>query len=194
MRILIVAALAASITTSTFAQTQPTRPTAYATGPTMPSAFATAPLNPCYPAFGRDRSWNLFERDRFWNSDFTTTDRRSAYANPNSPCYSGTSFPSYSAVMPLELPKTTNSRTSSEGANSLDEGQAKSRIEAKGYENITGLEKDSRGIWRGKGNLQDGRLVHVTLDLEGNIYSELYRTVIEIRRLRGPLNPLETPN
>ena len=80
------------------------------------------------------------------------------------------------------------------GANSFTEGQAKSRIEAKGYVNITGLEKDSRGIWRGKGNLQDGRLVHVTLDLEGNIYSELYRTVIEIRRLRGPRNPLETPN
>ena len=184
MRILIVAAVAASITTSAFAQTQPTRPSAYATTPTMPSAFATAPLNPCHPSFGRSQSWN---------SDFTTN-QRWAYANPNSPCYSGTSYPSYSAVMPLESPKTTNSKTASEGANNLDEDQAKLRIEAKGYSNVSGLEKDSRGIWRGKGNLKDGRSVYVTLDLEGNIYSELDRTVIEIRRPRVPLHPERTPN
>jgi len=183
MRILIVAALAAFTGTSAFAQTQPTRPTAYATAPTMPSAFATAPLNPCYPSFGRNESWN---------PDFTT--HRWAYSNPNSPCYSGTSYPSYSAVPPLEFPKTTNSKTASEGANNLDEDQAKLRIEAKGYSNVSGLEKDSRGIWRGKGNLKDGRSVYVTLDLEGNIYSELYRTVIEIRRPRVPLHPERTPN
>ena len=86
--------------------------------------------------------------------------------------------------MPLESPKTTNSKTASEGANNLDEDQAKSRIEAKGYSNVSGLEKDSRGIWRGKGNLKDGRSVYVTLDLAGNIYSELDRTVIWIRRPR----------
>jgi hypothetical protein len=86
--------------------------------------------------------------------------------------------------MPLELPKTTNSKTASEGANSLDEDQAKLRIEAKGYSNISGLEKDSHGIWRGNARLKDGRSVDVTLDLEGNIYSELDRTVIEIRRSR----------
>jgi len=96
--------------------------------------------------------------------------------------------------MPLESPKTTNSKTASEGANSLDEDQAKLRIEAKGYSNVSGLEKDSRGIWRGKGNLKDGRSVYVTLDLEGNIYSELYRTVIEIRRPRVPLPPGGTPD
>jgi hypothetical protein len=96
--------------------------------------------------------------------------------------------------MPLESPKTTTSKTASEGANSLDEDQAKLRIEGKGYSNISGLEKDSRGIWRGKGNLKDGRSVYVTLDLEGNIYSELDRTVIEIRRPRVPLHLERTPN
>jgi hypothetical protein len=96
--------------------------------------------------------------------------------------------------MPLESPKTTNSKAASEGANSLDKDQAKLRIEAKGYSDISGLEKDGRGIWRGKGNLKDGRSVNVTLDLEGNIYSELYRTVIEIRRPRVPPHPKRTPN
>jgi hypothetical protein len=184
MQILLVAAIAASITTSAFAQTQPTRPTAYATAPTMPSAFATAPLNPCNPSFGRNQ---------FWSSDFTTH-QRWAYSNPNSSCYSGTSYPSYSAVMPLESPKTTNSKAASEGANSLDEDQAKLRIEAKGYSNISRLEKDGRGIWRGKASLKDGRSVYVILDLEGNIYSELDRTVISVRRPRFPLPPGGTPN
>jgi hypothetical protein len=35
------------------------------------------------------------------------------------------------------------------GANSFTEGQAKSRIEARGFTNVTGLKKDSDGVWRG---------------------------------------------
>ena len=42
MRNFIVAAVATSIAGSAFAQTQPTRPSAYRTIPTMPSAWATA--------------------------------------------------------------------------------------------------------------------------------------------------------
>jgi hypothetical protein len=167
MRILIMAAIAASITTSAFAQTQPTRPSAYATTPTMPSAFATSSINPCRSSF-----------------------------NPTSPCYSGTIYPSYSAVPPFEFPNKANSKnaSASEGADSLDADQAKSRIEAKGYSNISGLQKDSHGIWRGNATLKDGRSVDVTLDLEGNIYSELDRLVIEIRRPRVPIPPGGTPN
>jgi hypothetical protein len=146
MRILIAAAVAASITGPTFAQTQPTSPSAYATIPTMPSAFATSALNPCYSGM-----------------------------NPTSPCYSGTEYPSYSATtLPESFPNTTKPRTAELGANSLNEDQARSRIEAKGYSNISVLQKDSRGIWRGKARMKDGRSVAVILDLEGNIYSELY--------------------
>ena len=184
MRILVMAAVAASIATAAFAQTQPTRPSAYATAPTMPSAFATGSLNPCRSSFGQNRSWNAD----------STTRQRWAYSNPDSPCYSGTMYPSYSAVVPFEFPNKTNSKTASEGANSLDEDQAKLRIEAKGYSNVSGLQKDSRGIWRGDARLKDGRSVDVTLDLEGNIYSELDRLVIEIRRPRVPLPPGGTPN
>jgi hypothetical protein len=118
----------------------------------MRSAFPTAALSPCYA-----------------NSSF----------NPTSSCYTGTPYPSYSAVAPFEFPNSTN-RPALPGSASLDEDQAKLRIEAKGYLDVSGLEKDSRGIWRGKATLQDGRPVNVTLDLEGNIYSELSRLYIRI--------------
>jgi hypothetical protein len=157
MRILVSAAVVLSMATSALAQTQRTAPSAYATAPTMPSAFATSAINPCYSSF-----------------------------NPTSRCYSGTRYPSYSAVEPFEFPKG-NSKSEFEGGNSLDEDQAKARIEAKGYLDVSGLQKDGRGIWRGKASLKDGRPVYVTLDLEGNIYSELDRLVIEIRR--APILP-----
>jgi hypothetical protein len=144
MRMLIAAAVAASITGPAFGQTQPTRPSAYTTAHTMPSAFATAALSPCSPH---------------------------ASFNPTSGCYSGTSYPSYSAIGPFELPNRTNGQTLS-GAESLNEDQAKLRIEGKGYSSVFGLQKDNHGIWRGKGTMKDGRSVAVILDLEGNIYSK----------------------
>ena len=90
-------------------------------------------------------------------------------------------YPSYSAIMPSEIPDRTN-RQVLPGADSLDEDQAKLRIEAKGYSNVSELKKDDHGIWRGKAAMKDGR--SVGLDLEGNIYSEWY-PFISIR----PLNP-----
>jgi hypothetical protein len=157
---------AASIARPVFAQTQPTRPSAYATYPTLPSAFPTAPLSPCYPS-----------RRDFGSFDFAPA--RRGFFNPSSPCYSGTIYPAYSAVTPFEFPKPTP-KSEVPGSESLNADEAKSRIEAKGYLEISGLEKDSRGIWRGKGTMKDGRPVDVTLDLEGNIYSTLSRLYIRI--------------
>jgi hypothetical protein len=54
------------------------------------------------------------------------------------------------------------------GANSFTEGQAKSRIEAAGYTDISGLMKDKDGIWRGKAS-KSGAMVTVSLDYQGNI-------------------------
>jgi hypothetical protein len=153
-QILIVTIAATSIGAPAFAQTQPTRPSAYLTIPTFPSAFATAPLSPCYP---------------LQRPDFFISPRRWGFFDPASPCYSGTIYPTYSAVTPSELP--SRPRAKSEGSESLNEDQALLRIGAKGYPDISGLEKDKRGIWRGKATLDDGRPVDVTLDLEGNIYS-----------------------
>ena len=56
------------------------------------------------------------------------------------------------------------------GANSFTEGQAKSRIEEKGYTNVSGLKKDDAGVWRGmasKGN----QSMNVSVDFQGNVVS-----------------------
>jgi len=173
MRSLIAAAVAASISGPTFAQTQPTPPSAYATFPTMRSAWATAPLSPCY---GWSRGHHFAS---FHDSPHNGSRHRWSSFNPTSPCYTGTPYPSYSAIEPFEFLSPT-SRPALPGSASLDEDQAKLRIEAKGYSDVSGLEKNSRGIWRGKATMKDGRPVDVILDLEGNIYSELSRLYIRI--------------
>ncbi len=153
-RHLVAAAVTASISLPVFTQTQPTRPSAYPTVRTLFSAFPTSPLSPCHPSFRHGH-------------------RRFGYFDPNSPCYSGTIFPSYSAVTPFEPPYKASLQAALQGANHLNESQAKLRIEAKGYANVSGLHKDSHGIWRGDATLKDGKLVEVVLDLQGNIYSKV---------------------
>lgn len=54
------------------------------------------------------------------------------------------------------------------GANSFTESQAKSRIEAEGYSQVTGLKKDGNGVWRGTA-MQGGKQVNVAVDYRGNI-------------------------
>ncbi|TCZ65518.1 hypothetical protein [Roseicella aquatilis] len=54
------------------------------------------------------------------------------------------------------------------GANSFTEGQAKSRIEAAGFTNITDLKKDDQGVWRGQAQ-RGGQQVSVALDFQGNV-------------------------
>ena len=54
------------------------------------------------------------------------------------------------------------------GANSFSEGQARGRIEDKGFTNVTGLTKDDNGVWRGTGT-KDGQSAQVWLDYKGNV-------------------------
>jgi hypothetical protein len=54
------------------------------------------------------------------------------------------------------------------GSNSFTEGEAKSRIEAKGFSNVGGLQKDNDGVWRGQAT-RDGKQVEVSLDYQGNV-------------------------
>jgi hypothetical protein len=54
------------------------------------------------------------------------------------------------------------------GANSFTMGQAKARIEARGYGNVTGLAKDDKGIWHAKA-MKDGKSTDVALDYQGNV-------------------------
>lgn len=57
------------------------------------------------------------------------------------------------------------------GANSFTEGQARSRMESAGYTNVTGLNLDSNGVWRGQA-MRNGRQVQVTLDYQGNVNAQ----------------------
>ena len=50
----------------------------------------------------------------------------------------------------VSTPNTTNPNAPVEGANSFTEGQARSRIESRGYTNVTNLKKDDKGVWRGR--------------------------------------------
>src|SRR6185295_7560873 len=56
------------------------------------------------------------------------------------------------------------------GANSVTEGEAKTRLESQGFTNVSGLKKDDQGIWRGKAQ-RDGKPVDVALDFQGNVFS-----------------------
>ena len=57
------------------------------------------------------------------------------------------------------------------GANSFTEGQARARIEEKGFGNVTDLKKDDKGVWRGKA-MKGGTAVAVALDYQGNIVGQ----------------------
>ena len=65
---------------------------------------------------------------------------------------------------------TRTAATPQPGANSFTEGQARSRIEAAGFTNVTELQKDDQGIWRGRGR-RGGQTVSVALDFQGNVTS-----------------------
>jgi hypothetical protein len=68
-------------------------------------------------------------------------------------------------------PNANNPGAPAAGANSFTEGQAKSRIEAAGYSNVSSLVKDKDGVWRGKAS-KAGTAVDVALDYQGNVVSK----------------------
>ena len=68
----------------------------------------------------------------------------------------------------VATPDTKNPAAPVEGANSFTEGQAKERIEAKGYADVGPLTKGEDGVWTGTA-MKDGKSVEVKLDFQGNI-------------------------
>jgi periplasmic protein CpxP/Spy len=62
----------------------------------------------------------------------------------------------------------SSSAQANPGRNSFTEGQAKSRIEESGFQNVTGLKKDDNGIWTGQA-MKDGKQVSVQLDYQGDV-------------------------
>jgi hypothetical protein len=91
-------------------------------------------------------------------------------------------FPAFAQQQPARQPANPDANTPAvnspnsppnpgapvSGANSFTEGQAKSRIEAKGFKNVSGLKKDDAGVWRGKAS-QDGKAMNVSVDFQGNV-------------------------
>ena len=61
-----------------------------------------------------------------------------------------------------------NSNAPVSGRNSFTEGQAKSRIEGAGYSNVSDLQKDNDGVWRGKAD-KAGTKTEVSVDFQGNV-------------------------
>ena len=57
------------------------------------------------------------------------------------------------------------------GANSFTEGQARRRIEDRGFTNVDQLHKDKNSIWQAEAT-KDGRRVRVGLDFHGNVVEE----------------------
>lgn len=70
---------------------------------------------------------------------------------------------------PADSPQTTGAVEP--GANSFTEAQARSRLEAQGFSNVTELRKDDQGIWRGKAQ-RDGKSVSVAIDYKGTVQTQ----------------------
>ena len=68
----------------------------------------------------------------------------------------------------IKSPNTQQTSVPVAGANSFTEGQARGRLEDRGFTNVGRLEKDDNGVWRGTA-MKDGRTVDVSVDYQGNV-------------------------
>ncbi|AMJ59384.1 PepSY domain-containing protein [Bosea sp. PAMC 26642] len=73
-----------------------------------------------------------------------------------------------STTSPAPTPAPADANAPLPGANSFTEGQAKSRLEANGYTDVTDLKKDDNGVWKGMA-MNAGAKVSVSVDYRGNI-------------------------
>ena len=88
----------------------------------------------------------------------------------------GAAFAQYDAKEPASPPAAkTQPATPQAGAPTtpnagaaLTEVQAKARIEAQGYTNVSELKKDAQGAWNAKA-MKDGKSVQLSLDTRGQI-------------------------
>jgi hypothetical protein len=86
----------------------------------------------------------------------------------------GTAFAQYGAKQPASPPaaqtqtQTKPATPSTPSAAAMTETQAKARIEAQGYANVSELKKDAQGQWTAKA-MKDGKSHEVSLDTRGQI-------------------------
>ncbi len=75
------------------------------------------------------------------------------------------------ATQPAVTTSNANKKTAAapvKGSNSFTMNEARRRIEAGGFTQVTGLKKDRDGIWRGTG-MRSGAPVPVYCDYQGNV-------------------------
>src|SRR5687767_13827984 len=89
----------------------------------------------------------------------------------------GAALAQYDAKQPASPPAAAETKpaTPSAGAPTTPnagaaatEVQAKARIEAQGYTNVSELKKDAQGLWSAKA-MKDGKAVQLSLDTQGQI-------------------------
>jgi hypothetical protein len=89
----------------------------------------------------------------------------------------GTAFAQYGAKQPAEPPAAaqtkpaTPSTPTTPSAAAMTETQAKARIEAQGYANVSELKKDAQGMWTAKA-MKEGKSHQVMLDTRGQIIQQ----------------------
>lgn len=71
----------------------------------------------------------------------------------------------------VATPDTVNPTAPVEGSNSFTESQAKERIEAAGYTELSGLKLDDKGVWQASA-MKDGKSVAVAMDYQGNVTAQ----------------------
>jgi len=90
----------------------------------------------------------------------------SAGAGPTNPQATGTTDKDSNAAVQSRGGNDTD--VPARGANSFTEGQAKGRLEDRGYTNVTELKKDDDGVWHGQAQ-KAGASARVWVDYKGNV-------------------------
>jgi putative membrane protein len=86
---------------------------------------------------------------------------------PNAPMGSGTTAASGDSNQAVATTHA-NAPMPAKGANSFTMSEARNRIANNGFTNVTGLTKDTDGVWRGHAD-KDGTKAAVWLDYKGNV-------------------------
>lgn len=94
----------------------------------------------------------------------------------SNPATAGTAAPNNQGVRPtgnnaVNVAPANTPGAPVAGANSFTEGEAKARIESKGFTQVSNLKLDGQGVWRGSA-MRDGKPIQVALDYQGNVVGQ----------------------
>lgn len=71
----------------------------------------------------------------------------------------------------IKSPREMTQAPLAKGQNSFNQAEALDRIQSAGYANVTGLFKDTDGLWQAQATY-NGKVVRVALDYKGNVNSQ----------------------